>query len=231
MQHTPFRHPLASVAAGTVLGYRRDGRPIRVIAGGNGAGEGGSGTGAPAPGGDGGTPPTPPAPPAAPPTAGDGDGTDWKAHAREWEKRAKANAGAAEELEKLRKASLTEQEKAVDAARTEGRTAAAQEYGAKLAAAEFRAAVSTAGLTLGDAADLIDTSRFVTDTGDVDTKAIEAAVKKLGTLAPRGPGRSGGDMSGGTGGGPTLDQQIADAEAKRDFATTIRLKRQRAAQT
>ena len=46
--------------------------------------------------------------------------TDWQAkyeamrqHARDWEKQAKANKGAAEELEKLKTAQMTEQEKAV----------------------------------------------------------------------------------------------------------------------
>ncbi|MGW3511184.1 hypothetical protein [Streptomyces sp. NPDC000994] len=47
----PFRHPLASHAAGAILGYRRDGRPIYAIAGGSG---------------DGGTAPSAPAAPAAP---------------------------------------------------------------------------------------------------------------------------------------------------------------------
>ncbi|MFF4672294.1 hypothetical protein ACFY1C_20955 [Streptomyces sp. NPDC001279] len=43
MKIRAFRHPLASHAAGTVLGYRRDGRPIYAIAGGDGTGEGGTG--------------------------------------------------------------------------------------------------------------------------------------------------------------------------------------------
>ncbi|MFD9146212.1 hypothetical protein ACFWDF_02915 [Streptomyces diastaticus] len=41
----PFRHPLATHAAGAVLGYRVDGRPIYAIAGGDGTGEGGTGEG------------------------------------------------------------------------------------------------------------------------------------------------------------------------------------------
>ena len=45
MHSTPFRHPLATHAAGTVLGWRRNGSPIYAIAGGNGEGEGGSGSG------------------------------------------------------------------------------------------------------------------------------------------------------------------------------------------
>lgn len=46
--------------------------------------------------------------------------TDWKAkydemrnHMRDWEKKAKANQGAADELEKLKSAQMTEQEKAI----------------------------------------------------------------------------------------------------------------------
>jgi len=47
------------------------------------------------------------------------EGTDWKAkyeemrtHSRDWEKKAKANQSAADELEKLKAAQMTEQEKA-----------------------------------------------------------------------------------------------------------------------
>lgn len=39
----PFRHPLATHPAGTVLGHRVDGRPIYAIAGGDGTGESGTG--------------------------------------------------------------------------------------------------------------------------------------------------------------------------------------------
>ncbi|KMS74853.1 hypothetical protein ACZ91_64460, partial [Streptomyces regensis] len=82
---------------------------------------------------------------------------------------------------------------------------------------------------------LIDTARFVGDDGEADTKAIDAAVKKLAKLAPgRSAGRSGADLGGGGGSGDqhaSLDQQIEDATKRRDFATVIRLKRQRAAST
>ncbi|WP_457028100.1 hypothetical protein [Kitasatospora sp. P5_F3] len=224
MQHTPFRHPLASVAAGTVLGHRRDGRPIYPIAGGNGEGEG---AGVTPPAGD---PTPPPVPPVTPPA---GDTTDWKAQARKWEDRAKANSKAADDLAALQKQAMTDQEKAVVDAEAKGRTAAAADYGTKLAAAEFRAAVAAAGLVLGEAADLIDTTRFVGKDGEVDTDAITTAVKKLAKLAPaRGAGRSGGDFGGGSGDtAASIDKQIADATAKRDFATVIRLKRQKAAQS
>ncbi|MCX5197220.1 hypothetical protein OOK31_25535 [Streptomyces sp. NBC_00249] len=228
---TPFRHPLATYPAGTVLGYRRNGKPIYAIAGGSDEGDGASGSsGQPAAA----TPP-PAGPPAGDqgggPSGASGDTTDWKAEARKWEARAKENKGATDELTKLREQAMTDQEKAVAAAEKSGRTAAAAEYAVRLAAASFEAAVARAGLDLGDASDLIDTSRFVAD-GEVDTDAIKTAVKKLAKLAPaRGPGRSGADHGAGGETPATLDKQIAEASARRDFATVIRLKRQRAAQT
>ncbi|HET6356089.1 hypothetical protein [Streptomyces sp.] len=64
-------------------------------------------------------------------------------------------------------------------------------------------------------------------------QAIEAALHRNPSLRARSAGRSGGDMGGGGSGDQphSLDKQIAEATAKRDFATVIRLKRQRAATT
>lgn len=242
MQH-PFKHPLATHAAGTVLGRRRNGSPIYAIAGGNGEGEGGSGTGDQGGsgdggaaggqgGGDGGS--------GGPGSgqgggdsgqgtgdggqggAGDGDGTDWKAEARKWEKRAKDNHT---ELESLRTANMSEQEKAIAEAERKGRTAAASEYGQKLAAAEFRAAVAAAGIDLGEAAEYIDVTRFVGEDGEVNVAAIKSAVTKFSKLAPaKGPGRSGGDLGGGSGHQPpTLDQQIAQAKADGNWRLAMQL--------
>lgn len=222
----PFKHPLATHAAGTILGRRRDGSPIYAIAGGNGEGEGGSGTTSPAPSGEGTPPATPPAPPTPTPPAptppAGGAEPDWKAEARKWEKRAKDNNT---ELEKLRTASMTEQEKAIAEAETKGRTAAASEYGQKLAAAEFRAAVAAAGIDLGEAAEYIDVTRFVGDDGEVNVAAIKSAVTKFSKLAPaKGPGRSGGDLGGGSGDQPaSLDQQIAQAKADGNWRLAMRL--------
>ncbi|MGW4648049.1 hypothetical protein [Kitasatospora sp. NPDC004289] len=65
--HAPFRHPLARHAAGTVLGFRADGRPIYPIAGGNGEGEGAAAGTPAAPAAE---PQTPAAPVAEPPKPG-----------------------------------------------------------------------------------------------------------------------------------------------------------------
>ncbi|MFP8960029.1 hypothetical protein ACLIYP_05570 [Streptomyces nanhaiensis] len=241
MRH-PFKHPLATHHALEVLGWRRNGAPIYAIAGGNGEGDGGTGSTA-GDGGDGsgtsgqdGTGSGTSGGPAGAEGSGqggDGSGTsgndggepDWKALARQWEKRAKENKGAAAELEKLREQQMTEQERAVKEAEKAGRTAAAAEYGRRLAEAEFRAATAAAGVDLGDAAEFIDVGRFVGDDGEVNTAAIKSAVTRFAKLAgPRGPGRSGGDMGGGAGdGAPSLAQQIADAKSKGDWRTVMRL--------
>lgn len=148
---------------------------------------------------------TPPAPPA--------QETDWKAMARQWEKRAKDNSNAAEELEKLKASQMTDTEKAVDAARKEGEKTATGAGAKRLAKAEFKAAAAVAGVTLGDTEDLIDFGRFITDKGDVDEAEIKKAVKGLAKLAPKGPGQSGGDFGGGNGSAGQQDRPKSIREA------------------
>ncbi|MER7047736.1 hypothetical protein [Streptomyces jumonjinensis] len=180
-------------------------------------------------GGTGGTGPAGSPPPATPPVppADSGDGTDWKAMARQWEKRAKENGTAAAELEKLKAANQTEQEKAIAAAEKNGRTAALSEAAPQIAQARLEAAAARAGVDLAPLAEFIDVTRFIGDDGTVDDKAIKAAVEKLGKLAPaRGAGRSGADLGGGGGSGDqahSLDKEIAQAKANGDWRTVMRL--------
>jgi len=233
----PFKHPLATHHSMEVLGSRRNGSPIYAIAGGNGEGEGGSG-GTPPAGPPAGSPPaqgappaTPPATPPAPPATG-GEGTDWKAEARKWEGRAKGNQTAVDELATLKAANMSEQEKAVTAAEKAGRTAAIAEAAPQIAQARLEAAAARAGVDLSEFAEFIDLKKFVGEDGQVDDKAIKAAVTKFAKLAPPGAGRSGGDMGGGGGSGDqsaSLDKQIEEATKARDFPRVIRLKRQKAA--
>ena len=75
---------------------------------------------------DTGTEPTPEAEPQEPsdtpdPAALTADLEKWKAQARKHEERAKANANAAKELEQVRQASMSDQEKAVEIARQQAR--------------------------------------------------------------------------------------------------------------
>ncbi|MFI7532586.1 hypothetical protein [Streptosporangium sp. NPDC049376] len=181
---------------GAIIGWTRRG-PIRVQAGGSET--------VPEPA------PTDPAPtdPAPQPA----QETDWKVEARKWEKRAKENSSAAEELDKVRKASMTEIEKAVEKARKEGESTALVTAGRKLAAAKFETALARKGLDLGDAADLIDTAKFVDDKGDVDEAAIKKAVDRLAKLAPKAPSSSGGDFGGGNGSTGTNERPKSIREA------------------
>ncbi|WP_405543957.1 hypothetical protein OG478_22870 [Streptomyces phaeochromogenes] len=233
MQH-PFKHPLATHHSTEVLGFRRNGSPIYAIAGGNGEGEGGSG-GTPPAGPPAGSPGSPPAvPPVVPPVAPatGGDGTDWKAEARKWEDRAKANKTAVDELATLKAANMSEQEKAVSAAEKAGRTAALAEAIPQIAQARLEAAAARAHVDLSEFTEFIDLTKFVGEDGQVDDKAIKAAVTKFAKLAPPGAGRSGGDMGGGGGSGDqnaSLDKQIEEATKARNFTRVIALKRQKAA--
>lgn len=139
-------------------------------------------------------------------TKAQADVEKWKALSRKNEDAAKS---AAKEIEKAAKAGMSEAEKAVADAELRGRQAAAKDYGVKLAAAEFKAAVAAKGLDLGDALELIDTSKFVNDDGDVDDAAIKAAVAKVAKFAGPNAGRSGGEFAGGTGAGtPITEEQM-----------------------
>lgn len=156
---------------------------------------------------------------------GDG-GTDWKAHAREWEKRAKANAKAAEdgtkaaaELDKIREQNMSAQEKAVAAAEKAGRTAAAQESAGeiekltgRLRELSVRDAVrERAEKHSAKASALLDSMAFRQKIADLDPTsktfganlddAIKTAVKDNPAYAAQTAGKSGGDLSGGTGEG------------------------------
>lgn len=112
----------------------------------------------------------------------------WKSLARKNEERAKANASAQSELDKLRDATATEQDKAIAQARKEASTEAARSFGSRLAEAQFR--VAAAGRLDGDQLDglleVVDLGRFVDDNGDPDIEAITSAVSRVAPKAPDG---------------------------------------------
>lgn len=115
------------------------------------------------------------------------DETDWKAEAQKWERRSKENHAAAKELEKQRQASMTESEKAVAEAEARGRTAAASEFGKRLARTEFDAIAGRRNpdFDTASALEYVDLGRFVGDDGEPDSKAIASAVERL-VPAPAG---------------------------------------------
>lgn len=115
----------------------------------------------------------------------------WKALARKHEDRAKANAAAAKELEKLRAATMSDTEKAVAEAEQRGRTAATAEHAQALAGARIEAALTGVVPDPGAFVEDLNLSKYVTDTGDVDTEAITALRDKYAALA--GPQENGSD--------------------------------------
>ncbi|MFF0512434.1 hypothetical protein [Streptomyces sp. NPDC004250] len=234
-----FRHPLATHSALDVLGYRRNGSPIYAIAGGNGEDEGGSGSGesgssesgesGQGEGGDSGQSTDQGGQQSGQESGKSGSESgekDWKAHAREWEKRAKENkaeadkgAAAVAELEKLRKAKLSDQEKAVEEAESRGRTAAAEESAKEITTRDARIKDLSAQLAVYGRAEkhavkvapLLNSRSFYEALGKLDPDSsgfgdkldalIKAELKANPAIALQTAGKSGGDLSGGTGEG------------------------------
>jgi hypothetical protein len=94
-----------------------------------------------------------------------------------------------QQLAAARQQGMSEQEKAVDAAREEGRRQAAHDAGLRVAAAEFRAAAAG---RLGDvdaALEVLDLSAFVDEDGQVNRRRLTALVEKLAAALPPGTGR------------------------------------------
>jgi hypothetical protein len=203
-------------APGALLGHRKNGAPIRLIAGGSQpAGEPAPAPAAPATG-DPATPP-PAAPPTPPPATGAGD-VDWKAEAEKWkvlarkhEDRAKGNATNSENLAKVAAAlgievgdkpdpaKLAEQVKQAQADHENARSEAA--------AARIELQVHRTAVRLGAHADRLLDSRSFCDAIDaldpkdpselpalIEAKIGDALKKDPSLRAGQAPARSGGEM-------------------------------------
>ena len=131
---------------------------------------------------------TPDATPPAEPN-GNGEEIDWEAkykealgHSRDWEKKAKANKAAADELEKLKESQMSETEKA--AKRTQELEAQVAAYKAKEQQAEWKTQVSA---KTGVPADVIE--------GD-SLEAMQSHAKRIHELLnpkPKAPAVHGAD--------------------------------------
>jgi hypothetical protein len=95
---------------------------------------------------------------------------------RDAEKAAKA---ATAELDKLRQATATDQEKAVMAAKAEGRTEALREAGTRLVEAEVRAAAAGRGVDIDALLEGVDRSKFLDDEGEPDRKLIQEWIDRI----------------------------------------------------
>jgi hypothetical protein len=163
-------------------------------------------------------PPPPTAPPTAPPSNG-GPPSDLAADvarltaALEAERR--RAAGFEGQVTKLRNAQMSDHEKAIDAARAEGRTEAVKAAGLKLAAAEFRAAAAGKLADPGAALALLDLSQFVKDDGEVDTASLSDVVGKLVAQLPPPAAAPGRVPAGPQGTGPTGEEDFFGAGLRR----------------
>lgn len=132
------------------------------------------------------------------------DGTDWKAQARQWEKRAKANAGKAKKWDEAEAANKSDTERLTG--ERDQAVARADAATTRAVRAEVRSAARD--LKFQDPADALaqlgDLSAFVDDEGEVDEDAVTKALKKIAKDKPYllkqdKAAKSGGDFSGGTG--------------------------------
>lgn len=164
----------------------------------------------------------------------DGAEIDWKVKAREWEKRAKDNTTklrateaklkAAEpdlaELNRLREASKTAEERAQEAAKAAEERAQAANL--RVARAEVKAVLVAVGVDDPDGiADDLNLSKFLDSDGEVNGQAVAALKQKYAAFtAPRAPRPDPSQGSGANGRTPTgpaqefaaiLQQQIQPA--------------------
>lgn len=237
---TRYRHPLATHAVGTVLGHRRDGRPIYAIAGGDGTGEGGA-PGAPAPAAP--APAVPAAPPApaapAPVPAGPAPGAPAAPPQGEPQDVAGLPQWAQDHIRSLRteaadyrtraqgqpQAPATPpQEPAAPAA--DGDVSRLPQWAQRIVTdsqatarqAAVQAAVYTTAATAGaDPAALLDSTSAMAALAAVDPAdpaAVTAAITAAVTANPRLAAKPGGPARGGTdfGGTPPPEQRPANLQ-------------------
>ncbi|WP_395759482.1 hypothetical protein OIE82_27150 [Streptomyces althioticus] len=132
----------------------------------------------------------------------------WKALSRQNEKKWEDTSG---ELAKLKEAQMTEAEKAIEAARTEGRNSALSEVGTDLVTAEMALQAATAGVTLPPA-EYLNVSKFLGDDGRPNKEAVKSFVETLPKAKEEFPNLQGaGKQSGGAPEITTMDpNELAD---------------------
>ncbi|WP_433465709.1 hypothetical protein [Spirillospora sp. CA-128828] len=165
----------------------------------------------------------------------------YKALARKHEQRAKDNKKALDEAQAKAQPAEGEPDWQAKAEEADARADAAEVRAVELA---YEATVNRVARDVGaDAEALLDSQAFrdavaeeLDDDFDDDDlrEAVNTVAKrfvKKSRFAAQRPagGASGGDFTGSPGAAASIDQQIADAEKRRDFTTAIALKRQRAA--
>lgn len=126
----------------------------------------------------------------------------------------KAARDAQAELDKLRKDSMSDQERAVAEAKAEARAEVLTQANQRLLRAEVRAAAAGKLADPDDALGLLDLPSFMDDDGEINTKAIKSAIDKLVSSKPYLSARPGnGSGEGGARGGnantePSMDDWL-----------------------
>jgi len=123
----------------------------------------------------------------------DAEAAKWKALARKHENEAKKLRA---EADKLKAASLSDAEKALEQAKVEGRQAAQAEFGQRLAAAEIKAALTGVVPNPAEIVEDLNLAKYVTDGGEVDGEAVAALKKKYEGFGRQGR-TSGPDLGQG----------------------------------
>jgi hypothetical protein len=91
------------------------------------------------------------------------------------------------ELAQLRQTTMSDAEKAVAAARAEGKAEAEKTANLKVAAAEFRARAAGKIANIEAAIGVLDLSKLLDKDGNPDTKAIDALVAQLAAVPQAAP--------------------------------------------
>ncbi|MFE0773907.1 hypothetical protein [Streptomyces sp. NPDC058861] len=110
----------------------------------------------------------------SPAPVADSEVEKWKALSRKNEERWKQ---AAKELEQHRQGQMTDQERALEQARADGRKAAATEFGSSLVEAEIRAQAAAAGVAVPT--DYLDLNRFLSEDGRADREKVTAFISSF----------------------------------------------------
>lgn len=132
----------------------------------------------------------------------------WKSLSRQNEKKWEDASG---ELSKLKEAQMSDAEKALEAARTEGRTSALSEISKDLITAELRIQATTAGATLPDLK-FLNLDQLKGEDGRPNPDAVRAFVESLPKAGTEFPNLQGaGKQSGGAPEITTMDpNELAD---------------------
>lgn len=118
---------------------------------------------------------------------------DWKAEAEKWRSLSRKHEDnwkkLSKEIEELRKAQMSEQERALLEAEERGRRAALESIAHERAQLKLEAAAAKAGVDLSPIAEMLNVSRFIEEDGSVSEDRITGFVEQLASkfAQPKGP--------------------------------------------